>query len=253
MNITALALLLAVSAPALAQSTHMDMPEGSKEIKVALAAVHGPSSEGSARRETFVAPLFSVQWANGYFINMNQFGMHLSHHPNLEYGVVAVPTFSRATNLPGAGAQAKRKFTPELGGFMHYRLAHGMTLNSNLLYGGSSDHRGLRLGLGAQAWLPVGEHHSVGLQASMLLANRSSLQANFAVSPEQARGALHAHEVSGGVHNTALSARWSWQVSHKYTLNSSLEWRRLHGSAAASPRVAQVNGTAVTTMLIYGF
>lgn len=253
MNISALALLLATSAPALAQSTHMDMPEGSKEVTVALAAVHGPSSEGSARRETFIAPLFSVQWANGYFIHMNEVGIHLSRQPDLNYGVVAVPTFSRATNLPGAGAQSKRKFTPEVGGFISYRVAHGVTVNSNLLYGGSSDHRGLRLRFGAQGWLPVAEHHSIGVHATVSLANRSSLQADFAVSPEQAGGMLRAHEVSGGVRSTSLSGRWSWQVSHKYTLNSALEWRRLHGSAAASPRIDQVHGMAVTTMLLYGF
>jgi outer membrane protein len=253
LNNTALVLLLALSAPALAQSTHMDMPEGSKEIKIALAAVHGPSSEGSALRETFVAPLFSVQWANGYFINMNQVGVHLSRQPNLEYGVIAVPGFARATSLPGSGAQSKRKFTPELGGFMNYRVAHGLSVNSNLLYGGSSDHRGLRLRLGGQAWLPLAEHHSVGVQAAALLANRSSLQADFAVLPEQAGPALREHAVSGGLRSTSLGGQWSWQVSHKYTLNSSLEWRRLHGSAAASPRVAQADGMALTTILIYGF
>ncbi len=253
MNKLAVATLLALSAPALAQSTHMDMPEGSKEIQLALAAGNGPRSEGSAQRTNFVAPLFSVQWANGFFIRMNEFGVHLSEHPNLQYGVIAVPTFSRATTLPGDGEPSKRRFTPEVGGFLNYHLAHGVNLNAGLLYGGSIDHRGLRMRIGAQFWMPVSAHHSLGVVTSVVMANRSALHANFAVAPEQARAALPVHEVSGGLHNSTIGGRWRWELAHKYTLMSSVDWRRLHGSAAASPRVQQAGALTVSTMVIYSF
>ena len=245
--------MLVLCAPAMAQTTHMNMPEDSKQVQVALVAVNAPRSEGSAQRQSLIAPIFSVQWSNGYFIRMNEFGVRLSDQPGLDYGLVAVPTFSRATNLPGSGEASKRKFTPELGGFFNYQVAHGLNLTAGLLYGGSVDHRGLRLRLGAQFWTPVAEHHSVGVTGGLVLANRSALQANFAVSPEQAPESLAAHEVSGGLHRTSLGARWLWDLNQKYTLSSGLEWRRLHGSAASSPRVEQANGVAFSTLLSYGF
>lgn len=252
-SVAALATLMASCAPALAQSGTTHMPEGSKEIKLALVAGNEPRSPGSAERATFIAPLFSVQWSNGLFVEMNEFGMRLSDHPSLHYGVVAAPTFSRASTLPGDGPRGERRFTPQVGGYLNYQLAHGVNLSSGMMYGGSFDRRGLRLRFGAQFWMPVAEHHALGVHGSLVLANRSALQANFAVGPEQVRPMLPAHEVGGGLHTTSIAAHWRWDLSHKYTLASALDWRRLHGSAADSPRVQQAGVLTMSTMVIYGF
>ena len=179
--------------------------------------------------------------------------MRLSDHPSLDYGVVAVPGFSRASTLPGAGPRGERRFTPEIGGYLNYQLAHGIILSSGLMYGGSFDRRGLRLRFGAQFWMPVTDHHSVGVRGSLVLTNRSALQANFAVAPEQARPMLPAHEVGSGLYSTSIAAHWRWNLSHKVTLASALDWRRLHGSAANSPRVQQAGALTMSTMVIYGF
>ena len=252
-SVAALATLMACCTPALAQSGNTYMPEGSKEIKVALAAGNGPRSPGSAQRATFIAPLFSVQWSNGLFVEMNEFGMRLSEHPSLDYGVVATPSFSRASTLPGDGTRGGRRFTPQVGGYLNYQLAHGINFSSGLMYGGSFDRRGLRLRFGAQFWMPVAEHHSLGVHGSLMLANRSALQANFAVAPEQVGPMLPAHDVGSGLHSTAIAAHWRWDLSHKYTLASALDWRRLHGSAADSARVQQAGAVTMSTMVIYGF
>lgn len=245
--------MLASCSQVMAQSTHMNMPEGSKEVHVALLAVNAPSSVGSARRDTYIVPLFDVQWSNGVFVRMNQLGVHLSDQPNLKYGLTMVPGFSRPTSLPDQRERPKRKFTPQVGGFLNYSLAHGIGLTSGLLYGGGSDRRGLHMHMGAQFSMPVAEHHSVGVTTALVLADRSALQANFAVSPQQAHGALAAHEVSGGLHSTAITGRWRWALNHKYTLATWVEFERLHGSAAASPRVQQAHGVTAGTMLSYGF
>ena len=239
MNKLALVAALALCTPALAQSSRTHMPEGSKEIKLALVAVNAPRAEGSAQRETFIVPSFSVQWSNGFFVQMNEFGMRLSDDPSVDYGVLAVPGFSRAN------ANAERRFTPEFGGFFNYQLAHGVGLTSALLYGGSSDHRGVRARLGAHFWMPVAEHHSVGLVSTLVLANRSALQTDYAVA--------HSYAVSGGLHSSAIGGHWRWDLNHKYTLASSLQWRRLHGSAAASPRVERANAMVAAVALHYGF
>ena len=248
------AVLLAalLSATAMAQ-THMHMPEGSKEVRVGLAAVSAPRSEGSALRESFVMPLISAQWSNGVFIDMNQIGIRLSREASLDFGLMAIPRFSRATGLPGDEQPDRRRFTPEMGGFARYMVAHGVTLTSQLLYGGSYDRRGLRLSAGAQFWMPVAEHHSVGVEAHMSLANRSSLQANFAVAPGQESAGFPVHEVSGGLRDSGIGLRWSWEISPKYTLLSRIDWRRLHGSAAASPRVYQPGAMIAGAALVYGF
>ena len=252
MNYLTLATVLAACTPAMAQ-THMNMPEGSKEVRVGLAAMSAPRSEGSALRESFVMPLISAQWSNGVFIDMNQIGMQLSSQPNLDYGVIAVPHFSRLTTLPGTDQDTKRRFTPEMGGFFRYSVTHGISVTSQLLYGGSFDRRGLRLSAGAQFWIPLAEHHSLGMVANVGFANRSSLQANFAVAPEQASAGFPTHQVSGGLRDSSVGGRWSWEISPKYTLLSRIDWRRLHGSAAASPRVEKQGAVLAGAVLVYGF
>lgn len=243
---------LAVS-PCVAQTTHMMMPEGSKDIYLSLAMAYTPQSEGSARNRTYVAPLLSAQFSNGVFIDMNTVGMHLSRNPQWVYGVQLTPTRSRIRVQGPNGWQTRSKFTPEAGGFLSYQLAHGMHLNSRLMYGGSSDHRGLRLFLGASFAMPVAEHHLVGVEAGATLANRSALQADFAVLPDQHGAGLGPYDAAGGLRDTRTSAYWRLQLSAKYSFRAILRWDRLHGSAAASPRIERADGVTAITALTYQF
>ncbi len=64
---------------------------------------------------------------------------------------------------------------------------------------------------------------------------------------------LPLHAVSGGLRDTAFSASWRWEMSNKYSLSSSLEARRLHGSAASSPRMAQPGGIGLSAILTYRY
>ena len=247
--------LMAVSlaSPCSAQSTHMMMPEGSRDIHLSLAVVNAPDFEGSIRRRTFIAPLLSAQFSNGVFINMNTVGMHLSEHAQFDYGVELAPTRSRARVRGLNGRESKSKFTPELGAFLHYKLMHGVQLRSRLRYGGSTDHRGLRLYGGASFAMPVAEHHLLGMDLGVTLANRSALQADFAVLEGHADAALPLHDAKGGMRDSHVTSFWVWQLSTKYTLRTMLRWNRLHGSAAASPRTERANGMTALTALTYQF
>ncbi|MES2316508.1 MAG: MipA/OmpV family protein [Pseudomonadota bacterium] len=238
----AIAALLCGCAPALAEPTHMGMPEGSKDVYLSALAYNGPSRIGSKEHRLRVLPLISAQWSNGVFINMNTVGVQLSDETNMEYGVMLTPSFTRT--------ESKRRFTPEAGAFFKYQIAYGLGLSSSLMYGGTTDHRGLRLNLGAELSMPVAEHQSLGLNAGVRLANRSALQADYGVAPGLPRAA---HEVRSGVMGTSISAQWRWQVSNKYSLRSSLEFDRLRGSAASSPRIEQADGVSVVTVLTYRF
>ena len=245
--------MFAACATASAEPTHMNMPEGSSDVYLSLATGYGPRSEGGARREMFVTPLISAQWSNGVFMDMNSLGVHLSDRVNMQYGLLATPTISRGATISGSG-RGKRKFTPEVGGFFNYSVAHGIGLSTGLMYGGSSDRRGLSMNLGGHLRVPLAAHHSVGLETRIRLANRSALQADFGVTAEQAgAGDIGAHEVSGGVRDVAIAAHWSWSLTHKYTLRTSVSWQRLQGSAAASPRTEQAAGVQATTILTYQF
>ena len=252
-NIAVILTALAVASPSVAQSTRMMMPEGSKDIYLTLAAAYTPESEGSARRRTYVSPMVSAEFSNGVFIDMNTVGVHLSDNPQFDYGVQATPTVSHVRVPTADGWESKRRFTPEVGAFVRYSLAHGVGLRSALMYGGSVDHRGLRLRLGAiMAW-PVAEHHGVGINVDATLANRSALQADFSVLPSHPNAALPLYDAKGGLRDTSINAFWSWQLSTKYTFRSILQWNRLHGGAAASPRIERANGATAITSVTYQF
>lgn len=246
-------MLLAVCVPCLAESTHMHMPEGSKDVHLSLALVNAPDSEGSAQRQTYAVPLISAQFANGVFVNMNTIGIHLSRTANLDYGFQVSPRISRVRTKTADGWDSERKFTPEVGGFLHYGIAHGLAVHSSLRYGGSSDRRGLRLHLGASLWMPVAEHHYVGIETHSSLANRSSLQSNFGVTADQAEPGLPAYEVKSGMRDASISAAWRWHFSNKYTFTTRAAYERLLGSAAASPRIEQAGGVVVVGVLTYRY
>lgn len=250
---TSAALLLAcVAAPALAQTTHMMMPEGSSDVYLGLALVSSPRRLGSSENGLGVVPVISAQWANGAFIHMNTIGMHLSDRSNMRYGPLISPTRSRVTKYTPDGPETKTRFTPEVGGFLDYSIAHGIGLKSRLMYGGSSDHRGLRMELSAHLWKPVAPHHAIGIETGLTLTNRSSLQADFGITRQQA-GTGRAHEVSSGLRDASVSLNWRWDINHKTTLHSWIEGQRFLGSAGASPRLEQRTGTRVVTMVIYHY
>lgn len=252
-NFSTAAILLTLSAPCMAQSTHMYMPEGSKDVYLSLAAGNTRDSDGSGRRNTFIVPLVSAQFANGVFINLNTVGMHLSHTPGMDYGVQLAPTISRRNTRTANGWESEKKFTPEAGAFFNYGIAHGLAAHSELMYGGSSDRRGLRLRFGASMWLPIAEHHHLGIETEVRLANRSSLQSTFGVTTDQAGPGLPLYQVASGVRDTGISALWRWHFSNKYTLTTRLMYSRLHGSAAASPRVESAGGAGALTVLTYRY
>ncbi len=245
--------VLALNAPCAAQTTHMNMPEGSKDVYLSLAMGNTWESEGASERRTFAVPLISAQFANGVFIDMNTIGMHLSDSPVMPWGVQFSPTTSRVTTRTAAGFESKRRFTPEVGAYLNYQVAHELFLSSGLMYGGSSDHRGLRLRFGASSWMPVAEHHSLGIDLQVRLANRSALQADFAVTDVQAGPGIALYEVRSGVRDSGISAGWHWQMANKYSLRTMLRYERLHGSAAASPRIERTAGVTALSVLTYRY
>lgn len=254
MNRLLAALLGAACGPALAQ-THMHMPEGSSDVFLSIAAVDVPRSAGSARRRGHLLPLLSAQWSNGIFLRMNTLGMHLSRDPNLEYGPLLVPSFTRIeTWRAGEKVGSRQRFTPEAGGFLNYSPGDGMTLRSSLMYGGSIDGRGARLRLGAAWSMALAEYHHLSFDTTATWVNRSALQAEFGVPPWFARASgLPVYQVEGGLRDVSFNTTLGWQASNKVTLSAIVGLSRLYGATARSPRVDQRNGVSVITALTYRF
>lgn len=242
-----------VVAPSCMAQTRMHMPEGSKDFYVTLLVANAPAAEGSMQRDTFLAPIFSAQFANGVFIDMNVVGLHMSDNPEWQYGVQLAPNISSEEVRTAQGWNAKRRFTPEAGGFARFQLAHGVQLRSDLMYGGSLDHRGLRMRLGTTLSHLVAEHHVMGLEFDATLANRSSLHADFSVLPHQAGPGLPEYAVHGGVRDTRVMAFWGWELSSRYTFKAMLWHGRLRGSAARSPRVERAGGVGMAAGVTYEF
>ena len=231
----------------------MHMPEGSKDIHLSLAMGSVPASDGSRERDLFLVPLISAQFANGAFIDMNTVGIHLSRDPSMNYGLMASPSMTRVRTRTAQGWDSERKFTPEVGAFFSYGIAHGLSVRSSLMYGGAADRRGLAFNAGASASMPVAEHHTLGIDLDVRMANRSALQARFGVTEEQAMPDLPAYQVRGGMREAAVSAGWHWHFSNKYTFLTRLQYSRLLGSAAASPRVEQAGGMHAYGVLTYRY
>lgn len=247
------AILAGASALCAAQSTHMHMPEGSKDIYVSLAMGSAPASDGSKERTVFLVPLLSAQFANGVFIDMNTIGIHLSRDPSMNYGLMLSPSITRVRTRTAQGWDNERKFTPELGAFYSYGIAHGLSVRTSLLYGGDAERRGLALNIGANAYMPVAEHHTVGIDLSARLANRPALQAGFGVTEEQSMPGLPVYTPRGGMRLAVVSGNWNWHFSNKYTFMTRIAYSRLLGSAAASPRVEQAGGVQAYGVLTYRY
>ncbi|MES2015044.1 MAG: MipA/OmpV family protein [Pseudomonadota bacterium] len=243
--ILAMCAMLAIYTPALAESTRMLMPEGSKDVQLSLLGYFGPAAEGSSSKRLRILPMISAQWANGVFVRMNVIGMQLSDSGNMTYGVLLAPTMTYTST--------RSRFTPEAGAYLSYHVAYGVELTSALMYGGSIDHRGLSLDLGVHLSMPVAEHHTMGLAAGAKLANRAALEANYGVTPDQASASMPVHAVDGGLRDTAFSANWRWEISTRYSLATTLAAHRLHGSAASSPRMEQPGGIGLATILTYHY
>ncbi|HEY0060708.1 MAG TPA: MipA/OmpV family protein [Telluria sp.] len=242
-RLLAAALLACCSASAAAQ-THMDMPEGSREVFLSLAGVWSPKRIGSREHVVGVVPLVSAQWANGVFIDLNTLGMHWSRQSNLDYGPLLAPTRAWAGATGANGGQSSSRLALQAGGFLNYRIGNGVGVGARLLYGGGDQHQGLNAMARAHWWTDLAPHHAVGIETDITLANRAALLPDFG-SPGYA---LH-----GGARDAALTLHWRWELNHSTTFRALLRQDRLLGSAGASPRLEQRSGTSVVTLVTWQY
>ncbi len=251
-------LLIAFSSaclPCFAQSTSMFMPEGSSDLTFGVNAFDAPSAEGSNKRRILALPSVSVQWSNGVFLDNNELGMNFSPQGNVRFGPVFIPEFSTVRTQQGANApKDKLQFTPEVGAFYHYRLAHNMGLSTNVMFGAGSEHNGILANLSAHISTPLAAHHSIGLSTGMTLANQNYMQAQFGLTQQQVSNShLSPYSAAGGLKSLSVSGNWEWEISNKFTLSSGVGLKRLCGSAVDSPLIDKRNDVIVYSSLSYHY
>lgn len=250
-----LILFASVCLPCFAQSTSMFMPEGSSDLTFGLNAFDAPSAEGSNKRRILVLPSVSVQWSNGVFLDNNELGMNFSPQGNVKFGPVFIPEFSTVRTQQGANPpKDKLHFTPEVGAFYHYRLAHNIGLSTNVMFGAGSEHNGILANLSANFSTPLAAHHSIGLSTGLTLANQNYMQSQFGLTQQQVSHSHNApYTAAGGLKSVSVNGNWGWELSNKYSLSSGVGLKRLCGSAVDSPLIDKRNDVFAYSSLSYHY
>jgi len=259
------------------------MPDGSRDMYAGLGVQSAPRYEGAASRRVSALPVLQVEWSNGVFISGMSAGMHLSASPTVEFGPLLAVQPGRdgsgtgtAAGGIGAGAtvvkaapRAPQAIEPaarlagmdeigarlQLGAFFNHYLSPQWRLSSSLLAGAVREHQGARLELGVQRLGAVdGGRHHVSLAAGVGVVNRQYNATYFGVTADEAaRSRFPAYEPGGGLQDLHLGARWNWVFTPSWMLTSSLQARRLLGSASRSPLTERPAELTVSTAIAYRF
>jgi outer membrane scaffolding protein for murein synthesis (MipA/OmpV family) len=258
------------------------MPDGSRDMYAGLGVQSAPRYEGTENRKVSALPVLQIAWSNGVFISGMSAGMHLSGSPTVEYGpLLAVqpgrdesgtgtvaggvgdptlafaagqgdrtkPLTGRLAGMDEIGARL------QLGGFYNQYLSPQWRLTSSVLLGAGREHDGARLELGVQRLAAVdGARHRVSLAAGLGVVNRQYNATYFGVTAEEAvRSGFPAYQPGGGLQDVHVGARWNWVFTPSWMLTSSLQAKRLLGSASHSPLTERPANLTVSTAIAYRF
>lgn len=260
------------------------MPDGSRDMYVGLGAQSAPRYAGTGSRKLSALPVLQVEWSNGLFVAGMSAGLHLSDAPTLEYGpllavlpgrddsgvrssigsvsgsnavVAAVTPATPAGQARIAGLRGMDPIATRLqaGAFANYYLSPQWRLTGTVLAGSGQDRDGVRLDLGVQRLAAViGEHHQLSVAAGLDVVNRHDNASYFGVTRAEAlRSRFAAYAPGGGLQDAYLGARWNWAWTPAWMLSSSLQARRLLGSADKSPLAERSTNVTVSTAIAFRF
>jgi outer membrane scaffolding protein for murein synthesis (MipA/OmpV family) len=249
---------------------------------VGLGVQSAPRYEGTGSRKASALPVLQIEWSSGVFISGMSAGMHLSGAPTVEFGPLLAVQPGRDES--GTGAQIGGiGNTPlintvgpgektivmggrlagmdeigarlQFGGFYNVYLSPQWRLTSSVLAGAGREHDGARLELGVQRLAAIsGARHRVSLSAGLDVVNRQYNNTYFGVTDiEAARSRFDAYQAGGGLQDVHVGARWNWVFTPSWMLTSSLQAKRLLGSASHSPLTERPTNLTVSTAIAYRF
>jgi outer membrane scaffolding protein for murein synthesis (MipA/OmpV family) len=247
----AAAALLASAVPALAQSTSMLMPEGSRDLYMGIVVADVARDEGGSARRLVALPTASGLWSNGMFAQLGALGWDLTDDPTMSYGPI-VTYGPRSKRSDDSAHRSSIAF--QGGAFYGFMFTREIHLGSRLLYGGGADGRGLQLRLGADISWRLGPHDALTLSPGLALADGAFMRSTYGIDAAQAQAdGLPVHDTRAGVRNVGLDIDWNSELSTKFTLDTGVSLSRLVGSAARSPLIARRNEATFFTSLSYHF
>jgi outer membrane scaffolding protein for murein synthesis (MipA/OmpV family) len=86
------------------------------------------------------------------------------------------------------------------------------------------------------------------------VVNRRYNASYFGVTDiEAARSLFPAYQPGGGLQDVHLGARWNWVLTPSWMLTSSVQAKRLLGSASRSPLTERPTNLMVSTAIAYRF
>lgn len=245
------AALLACAGPALAQSTSMLMPEGSKDLHIGVVVADVARNEGGPARRLVALPTASGLWSNGVFAQLDAVGWDITDDPTMDYG----PIVTYGVRSKRSDDTAHRSSIAFQGGaFYGFMLTREIHFGSRLLYGGAADGGGLQLRLGADVSWRLGAHDTLTLSPGLTLANGDFMRSTYGVSARQAQvDGLPAYSARAGARNVGLDIDWGSELSTKFNLDTGLSLSRLVGSAARSPLIARRSDATLFMALSYHY
>jgi MipA family protein len=247
----AAATLLALAAPAFAQSTSMLMPEGSRDLYMGIVVADVARNEGGSARRLVALPTASGLWSNGIFAQLGAVGWDLTDDPTVDYGPI-VTYCARSKRSDDTAHRSSIAF--QGGAFYGFMFTREIHFGSRLLYGGGAQGSGLQLRLGADVSWRLGAHDALTLSPGLTLANGDFMRTTYGVSARQAQSDdLPAYDAKAGVRNVGLDIDWGSELSTKFTLDAGISLSRLVGSAAHSPLIARRSQAALFSALSYHF
>jgi MipA family protein len=228
--------------------------QGDLEFSVGLLAAYGPRYPGSDENRTRALPLINLRSSAGWFVGVGGIGMQWGDGP-LQYGLRLGIDRGRdqddADALRGMGDVPVRA---EYGGFVSYRIAPMLMLQSGLRYGSGEDRKGGLFDLGLRSNWPLGDGQRVGLGVSTTYANQAAMRSLFGVTAAQsATSGYGIYEPQAGWRDMSLNANYGLAITPQAMLNVGMNYRRLLGDAKTSPLTRSANSTGLQAGILYRF
>jgi outer membrane scaffolding protein for murein synthesis (MipA/OmpV family) len=236
--LTAGALIVALTAPALAQ----DDDEGPRRTRISVGAHAYPSFPGSDDFD--IGPLLDLDRARGdepfrFEAADESFGFSLIDSGGFRFGPVVNFEGSRSAADVGA-ALPKVKFSLEPGGFVSFDLAESFRLRAEVRKG-VSGHKGWIGMAGADYVARDGDAWLFAIGPRVTWSNDRYQDAWFGVAPADAvASGLPAYDPDGGIQAYGAAASIETQLSSRWGLFGYAKYDRLVGDAADSPIVRQL-------------
>lgn len=180
---------------------------------------------------------------------------------------VAGSDYKLSYRLRNIGARAEGGF------FFNYYLGDRLRLTNSVLYGAGEERNGLRWTVDVQRGaIELAPHHTLSLTAGVTVGNRAYNTGYFGLrtedvlqvtpvlavigdgKPTAAPAAPEwAYQVSGGIKDIHVGARWNWALSPSWLLTTNVQVTQLRRGAKNSPLTDRATGVSVSTALAYRF